>query len=137
MSNYYTVEFRIYGDVLDFDQISRNLGLVSTSLQTKGERVSADKKFTKSMWGYDQTEEGKGAKEWPSLENGIQSLLEELVPLKEKIRAYQKRNKTVLWCGHFHDTFGSGPTFSTRLLKEMSDLGLEVDLSTYFYSNED
>lgn len=137
MADYYTVEFRIYGDVLDFDQISGNLGLVSTNLQTKGERVSSSKKFKKSMWGYFQKEKGKGSKEWPSLEDGIQSLLEELVPLKEKIRAYQKQNKTVLWCGHFHDTFGSGPTFSTRLLKEMSELGVEVNLSTYFSNDED
>lgn len=132
MSDSYTVEFRIYGKSLDFEQTSKDLGLLPTTLQTMGELAYSNKRFEKSMWGYAQVEEGKGTKEWSSLEDAIQALLEELKPLKKRIRLYQTRNSTVFWCGHFHNTFGSGPTLSSKLLKEVADLGIDIDISTYF-----
>ena len=134
MADYYTIEFRIYGKFLDLAQTSKLLGLVPTTTQTMHEHAYSDKRFEECMWGFGQ-KDGAGIKEWSLLDTGISSLLDKLLPLKKEIEMLQRDNETVLWCGHFHEDFGSGPILSPKLLARIVGFGLGINISTYFSGN--
>ena len=44
---------------------------------------------------------------------------------------------TVLWCGHFHETFDAGPRLSTELIKQVADFEFDIIISTYFHSQQE
>ncbi len=127
----YTVEFRIYGVGLDTDEISQILGLTPSTIQQEGEKRDRNTEFRQSMWGYGKTT-GNGLLQWQSLEDGIQDLLLDLLPLKSQLLNCSKESQFIFWCGHFHDTFGSGPMLSNHLLVAVSNLRASIEISTYY-----
>ena len=131
----YTAEFRIWAEkeVLDFKAINEDLGITATNTRQKGEAKSPTRVFAGSMWGY----EAYLGKEWDTLEEALESLLEILMPLKEKIMKYSTKYDVVLWCGHFTSSFDGGPTFSPELLKKLGEFGVELFIDTYCTTNEE
>lgn len=125
----YNVEFRIWSEkeVLDLNAINEDLGITATNTRRRGEAKSPTTVFTESMWGYDEYP----GKEWDSLEEALESLLEVLLPLKDKIMKYSTKYDVTLWCGHFTSSFDGGPTLSPVILKKLGDLGIELYLDTY------
>jgi hypothetical protein len=129
--DYYTVEFRIYGANLDIDKVSKNLGLNPSTIQIQGKRRDRNSTFSESMWGYGKVD-GSGLKQSSSLEDGIADILLDLTPLKTQLRNDFKNAVYLFWCGHFHDTFGAGPSLSSQLMRSVSRLGASINISTYF-----
>jgi hypothetical protein len=131
----YTVEFRISSEkeAIDIDAINKDLGITATNTRKKGDIRSSSSVFNESMWGYDTC---KG-KDRDSLEKGLESLLEVLMPLKDKIMRYCEKYDAVFWCGHFTSSFDGGPTFSPELLRKLGEFGVGLFLDTYCSADEE
>lgn len=125
----YTVEFRILSkeDDIDFSKITNDLGITPTNIRKQGEQKSASRKFSMSMWGYEEVP----GKEWDTMEEALESILKILTPLKNKIMVYKKRHMVALWCGHFTSSFDGGPIFSPDILKKLGEFGVELIIDTY------
>src|SRR5262249_49698761 len=85
MTNHkYTVEFRVWGDTLDSDEVSRNLGL--QACQTRAAGVSRFPGRTdRGMWAYNGPP--GSPTEWASLEEGLRHVLDHLWPHRELFAA--------------------------------------------------
>lgn len=118
--------------MLDVKAINEDLGLTATNTRQRGEAQSPARVFTESMWGY----EVHPGKEWESLEEALESILEVLMPLKDKIMKYSTKFDVNLWCGHFTSSFDGGPTFSPAILIKLGELGVELYLDTYCHSEK-
>ncbi len=127
----YTIELRIVGKNLDPDDITRTLGLEPTQVRRMGEPKveGANSKWTANVWGFEVLPPGKD--DWPSLEDGIETLLGTFRPIRERLRACSAGNEMYLWCGHFTSSFDGGPTLSPTLLKSLGDFGVQLILDTY------
>jgi hypothetical protein len=87
------------------------------------------------MWEYEVWPVGNTA--WTSLEEGLETLVSAFRSLKEALQAYKRNSHVFLWCGHFSSSFDGGPTFSSDLLKQLGDFGVELYLDTFFSKREE
>ncbi len=126
--NEYTVELRIEGEALSPEQVTLDLGLQPSVVRHKGDRRGASV-FAKSMWGYSGRELRQ---DLPSLEDGLQRLLEEVMPLRPIMEPYFQTCSVYWWCGSFQSEFGATITFSAQLFKLLAAFGAPVHLSSYF-----
>lgn len=133
----YTIELRIISDntELDFNAITKNLGIAPTNTRQIGEAKSDSGVFTESMWGYSVCTEHDD-KDWDSLEDALDLLLKRFWPFKKKIAEYGKIYNVVIWCGHFTSSFDGGPTFSPKVLKNLGEFGVELYIDTYCCKEE-
>lgn len=127
----YTMEFRIYGETLDPSEVSTDLGIEPSLMIRAGERRTRTTRFEKSMWAYDGF---PSTRRWDSFEEGLISLLEKLLPFKDKIEKYRSNYELILWCGHFQSSFNGGPTLSPRVLNLLSEFGVALFIDNYFGS---
>jgi Domain of unknown function (DUF4279) len=74
--------------------------------------------------------------EWQSLEDGLRSLVERLLPLKDDLRDLRQRYSSEAYCGHFGTGFGGGPSISAETLRSLADLGLTLTIKTYWGDNQ-
>ena len=134
----YTAALRIWieDEVLDLEEITKNLGVAPTQTRQLGGAKSPSIAWTESLWEY-SINQNKNSKDWGSLEEVLTSLLNIFVPLKMKIDEYGKKYDVTLWCGHFTSSFDGGPTLSPEILKKLGDFGVEMFLDTYFHSDEE
>src|SRR5262249_5764896 len=125
MSNHrYTIEFRIWGDALDADEVSRDLGLQPCQTRTSGASRFPGRSDHRGMWAY--AGPAGAPTEWASLEDGLTNLIEHLWPYREKIAKYRATADLVWWCGHFQSGFDGGPTLSAALLRKLGEFGAEL-----------
>lgn len=89
------------------------------------------------MWGYDSLSETATTRDWESLEDGLNSLLDGVATVESEIMEYKQNHKVVLWCGHFQSSFDGGPVFSATLLKRLGDFGVKMYIDNYFSDTED
>lgn len=127
MADFYTVELRISGRELSLSEITQALGTQPTRVQHVGERRGESSAFDQAVWSY----AGAAGEEWTSLEDGLVSLMRELLQKREIISTYAKRFDACWWCGHFQDSFDGGPLLSPALLRDLADFGIPVALSSY------
>lgn len=132
----YTVEFRIEGQGLVPLDVTRTLGLQPCQIREETIGRNGNKR-SKSLWSYDGFFSGSGSgsdskQEWDSLEDGISSLLEILLPKRDLIRSKFGKFDMYWWCGHFQQSFDGGPTFSPELFKKLADFGIQLILDNYF-----
>lgn len=132
MTDYYTVEFRLYGTELDPDGVTQELGVRPSIVQRKGESAGGGRPFKESAWGLARTNNDGGVAEWGSLQEGLEDVLELLEPLKSKIIALDPALKRVFWCGFFHKSIGSGARLDAAILTKIVALGAEIELSIYY-----
>jgi hypothetical protein len=126
----YSVALRICGVKLDPAVVSARLGLTPTQIRMVGQpRPGGKSVWDEAMWEYEVSSDGRAA--WPSLEEGLRTLLSAFQPLNEALEQYKRSFHVLLWCGHFSSGFDGGPTFSSTLLKELADFGVELYLDTY------
>jgi hypothetical protein len=129
----YTVEFRIVGQDLDPEEVTRTLGIKPTQVRRKGEARSQESIWSENMWSLDVLPPGRD--DWPSLEEGLVALIEELKPIHERLKAYLPANKVFISCGHFTSNFNGGPSLSPALLTSLGEFGVELVLDTYVSNN--
>jgi hypothetical protein len=127
----YLVELRITSDEADIDEenISRRIGIKSSQFLRKGDS-NFDKVSACSVWQLDARTQSGGL-EWDSLEDGLRSLVEKLLPAKKAINELQSSYNVTILCAHFNSSFGGGPTLSPSLLGMLADLGVELTLASY------
>jgi hypothetical protein len=131
-AHHYTVEFRIFSDVIDPATITRELDLHPCQVRVLGSRRADGKIFT-GMWAFNGiTEEGPQAPEWDSLEDGLVHLLEILWSRREAIAQYAANAELIWWCGHFQRSFDGGPRLSPGLLTRLGAFGAALYIDNYF-----
>jgi len=132
MSNHeYTVEFRIWGETLDADQVTRDLGLQPCQTRLAGGSHFKGR-VDRGMWAYSGPPEAPT--EWPSLEEGLIFVLDNLWSHRHKFAKYAATTRLGWWCGHFQSSFDGGPTLSPSLLKRLAEFGAELYIDNYFSS---
>ena len=128
----YTVEFRIHGVDLDVSAVTDNLGLEPSLIKRLVERRSETEQWVEAMWAFNGFPEAAGIKNWTSLEEGLNFVLEKLWPVKNKIDIYHDKCKLILWCGHFQSSLDGGPSLSPETLQSLGEFGVELYLDNYF-----
>jgi len=130
MTNHrYTVEFRIWGDTLDSDEVSRDLGLQACQTRTAG-MSRFPGRTDRGMWAYSGP--AGSPTEWASLEEGLTHVIKHLWPHRERLAKYAATSELVWWCGHFQSSFDGGPTLSPALLKRLGEFGVVLYIDNYF-----
>jgi len=130
MTNHrYTVEFRIWGDTLDSDEVSRNLDLQPCQTRTAG-MSRFPGRTDRGLWAYSGPP-GSPA-QCASLEDGLTHVMDHLWPHREKLATYAATSELIWWCGHFQSSFDGGPTLSPALLKRLGDFGVLLYIDNYF-----
>lgn len=119
----YTVALSVSGPGLDPGAVTRDLGLTPYR-ETGG---------SDPIWMYDG-EPGDSGRMWSSLEDGLNSLLDELEFRRDALVPYVAQQRVVLWCGHFQSSLDGGPTFSAALLRRLGAFGIPLSLDNYFDS---
>jgi len=127
MTDFYTVELRISGKEFLPSELTQVLEIQPTHVRHVGERRSVSSTFDQAVWSY----AGMAGDEWASLEEGLASLMQELLPKRELISTYAKRFDACWWCGHFQSSFGGGPLLSPDTLRDLADFGIPLALSSY------
>ena len=138
MGHDYTVEFRIFSEILDPAMITKELGLQPCQVRIHGSpRFSGksiggrDSTFT-GMWAFNGVDEyGGGRTEWDSLEEGLTYILDRLWPLRETIAQYSANAELIWWCGHFQSSFDGGPRLSPALLSRLGEFGAVLAIDNY------
>ena len=131
----YSVDLIIIGDDLDEADISKKLGLQSTGFLKKGERMSATLRRKKSVWSFEVRPSPDNPK-WQSLDEGLKSLVDTLLPLKTVLGELRQQYSTDAYCGHFGTGFGGGPSVSPETLRLLGELGLTLTIKTYWGNTE-
>ncbi len=128
----YSVEFRIYGENLDPEIISKELGLHPNRTERVGD-VYLKKTRTQAMWSYDGND---GKLEWESLEAAILFIMGKLENKISIIEKYKAHYDLMWWCGHFQSSFDGGPEFSADLLKRLGHFGVKLYINCHFFEKE-
>jgi hypothetical protein len=131
----YSVDLTIAGDDLDEAEVSTKLGLQPLVFLKKGEPLGPERRRQQSVWSFD-VRPSPDNPEWHSLEDGLKSLVERLLPLKDDLRELRRRYSTEAHCGHFGTGFGGGPSISPETLQLLADLGLTLTIKTYWGDNQ-
>ena len=72
-----------------------------------------------------------GSKMWGTLEEGLNFMLEKLLPIRSKLEKYKNGFKVILWCGCFQSERNSSFTLPPRTLQMLADLGVELFMDNY------
>ena len=86
------------------------------------------------MWAYNGPPDSPTR--WSSLEEGLQYVLEQLWPHRDKLAFYRSMEPT-WWCGHFQSSFDGGPTLSPKLLRQLGEFGAELYIDDYYSAPQD
>jgi Domain of unknown function (DUF4279) len=127
----FTVEFRIYGKVLDPDAVTELLALDPCQVALPGSRRGS-RIVEEAMWAFNGSEDGEaGSPEWATVEEGLRSVLEKLWSRRDLITQYNGASRKIWWCGLFHTGFDCGATLHAGLLAELAEFGADLFLDTY------
>ena len=125
----YLVELRVIGDWTDEKEISGRIGFEASQFVRKGE-LQYQKVSQQSVWKLD-ARPSQDSLEWLSLEDGLTSLVERLLPVKASIDELKASCDVSIVCGHFASGFGGGPTLSPAVLELLARLGVKLTIISY------
>lgn len=125
----YTIEFRIAGQNLRPEDVTRELGINPTQVRHKGDRRGERSTWSENMWSVEVFPSESDS--WYSLADGLQALFNLINPLKDRILSYSADNQLCIWCGHFTSSFDGGPVLPPAVLKTLGDFGVQMVLDTY------
>ena len=131
----YTVEFRISGSELVPATITQALGLGPSSIREVGERKAEGRVWNEALWGYNGFPSDTPSY-WPSLEDGLNFILDRLEPFRTQIDNYKQKYDIVWWCGHFQSSFDGGPALSARLMQRLADFGVDLYIDNHFVDSD-
>jgi len=121
--------FRVYGDTLRPDEVTRTLALEPTNMGLKGELLSyspGKSPLRISLWMLKSP-----LSEHESLDLHLQHLLDLLEPKREEIRELAKHFDIDFFCGFSSENGQGGCTFEPTLLERLAKLGVTVVLDLY------
>lgn len=124
--NEYSVEFRIKVPADDKTNLADVIGIKHSSVRQLPDGTD--------WWGFNGGD-GEAAIYWTDLAEGLEFVLARLESRLETVRQLSKKYECIWWCGHFHESFDGGPTFSPALLLRLSNIGVELFIDTYCGSN--
>lgn len=128
----FDVSFRIMGDELDPDWVSRVLKLKPTEAHRKGDARIAPagrnySPFSEGLWCLNSK-----AKESAPLGEHLEGLLRELSPRKKDLSALRKKGfHQDIFIGVFSKDGNSEFAIPLEMLKRLQELELEVDFDIY------
>lgn len=139
--NYETCEkthasLRIYSDIISPKEITKRLGMSSTSSMEKGKPFEGDttRKCTTNGWFI----ETKGIIDSKDSRRHIDYIADLLMPVKSELHKLITEDITVdISCYWLSLAGHSGPTLSPSQMKKLSELEIEVWFDVYFVSNDD
>lgn len=128
----YSVEFRLQGSELVPSNVTKILRLSPCRTIEKGTQKPGNRILV-PLWSYDgvSSESNYVEKEWESLEDGLEFLLNSLWPKRSLLYSNFGAFDMYWWCGHFQHSFDGGPTFSPALLRRLAEFGAKLILSNY------
>jgi hypothetical protein len=121
--------FRISGDALQPDEVTRELDLEATSSGLKGGALSSSRRkqpLRTSIWILNSPLD-----DHTPLEDHLAWLLDTLEPRLGVINAIAKQHKTDFFCGFSSDNGQGGCTFDAVLLERLARLGIPLGLDLY------
>jgi hypothetical protein len=127
----YSVQLRISGQRLEPDAVTQAMNLVPNLTRMAGSRRSQTSAWTEALWSFDGGD-STSDKEWDSLADGLNYLLDRLEAKKHTINQLAQEFSVIWWCAHYQSSFDGGPTLSVELLKRLSDFGVPLYLDNYF-----
>ena len=129
----FKVTLRIFGDQLDLDQISAQLGCPPTVAERKWARLSrsGDARYPpKGRWLL--TIESKDCGEDRDVEDVVKMLLERLPSDREFWAALTSTYRVDIFCGIFMNASNRGFGISPATSKLLADRNLEIGFDLYF-----
>jgi hypothetical protein len=127
----YTIDLRIYGEILDRGRITKLLGVEPTMFQMIGDRKGAAARFSKSLWAYAGNLDDSGQiREWACVGDGVKHIMANIS--RKGLGEVVKENNAIWWCGHFQSSFDGGPEFSVAFLRTLAEIGVPIFIDNYF-----
>jgi hypothetical protein len=127
----YSVELLVKGKGLVESEVSERLGLQCTGYLREGEPLPPKRHREQSVWSF-AVRPSVNNPDWESLEDGLVSLIQKLLPVKGALTSLRQRYSTEAYCGHFGSGFGGGPSISPETLRSLADLGLTLTIKSYW-----
>jgi hypothetical protein len=121
--------FCIYGDTLQPNDVSRDLGLQATNCGLKGghpSRYPRARPLRTSIWQLHSPLD-----EHLPLQDHLRWLLDTLQPKLDVVRGITKQHDTKLVCGYSSEHGQGGCTFDAALLDRLANLGVPLVLDLY------
>ena len=132
----FSVEFRISGVGLDSSAITATLGLEPSLTREVGDRRDEATRWEEAMWSYNGFSDPASEVTWPSLEDGLQFLLEKLWPARKALETYKQKYEMIFWCGCFQSDSNGSTSLSPDILAQLGEFGVGVFIDTYFSEQE-
>ncbi len=120
----YSATLRIFGDTLDFDEISRRLGLAPTKTHRKGGRAVLGEVPSRDMWLYRVPVDC-----FHHLEAHIDALWAAIKHSKDYLIALKETATVDVFLGYRSDSSTAGVTVSHTCLTMFTELELPFSLS--------
>ncbi len=128
----YTVDLTISCDSIEEQAISRQLGIEATRFFKKGEprAPGAASLRAHSTWVLEVLPPLR--KEWPSLEEGLNFIMDKLEPARDALHHIADKSDTAIVCGCFYSSLGAGSTLSPNVIRRLAELGLSIRIQNYW-----
>ena len=126
----YVVRLWVRGKDFDPTTVSDLLELDPSATTKAGEKLPNRRNTIAPItsWSYNEKDDDEY---WSSLEEGLLSMTALLLPRKKELAELAAKYEVFIGCGVFKGSFDGGPSFSSRLLRELGDLGIELWMDIY------
>lgn len=124
-NDHFFAGLRIIGDAVDFDEISKQLGLTPTSTMRRGEPMTPlDEAASNDVWTY----RAEVPREKP-LADHLAALKRLLDPHSEYLRSLARKWKVSVYCSYQTEFAQGGFVIPTNLAEMFSDYGIDLEIA--------
>jgi hypothetical protein len=133
----YTCVLRIEGDTLDVDAVDRALGLFGDHRHVIRRATPWRPALDLHRWQYPKFGDDDGSYQiWSSLEDALQSSVERLFPVRDRLESFVAVGKAYWWIGCFHQAPSSMVYLMGDLIEKLGLLGVPICLDNYLVSSD-
>lgn len=132
-----TAQFRLFGDMLDPQQVTSRLGINPTLVHAKGDRKDSVPN-REEVWQSGTWQLGSGLADSCPLEEHLTALLDVLSPVAEAIqRLLDNGCRADFFCGCFLRDWNQVVTLSPSAIRRIALLGAAITLDIYDDDSEE